>query len=375
MMILVPACLASADSVAGAARELADRITAIVGPLENIEITFRNLTSLGAREAAERWQSVEKEFRSRGMRFARESEGSAKITLTLSENPRNYLWTAEIQRDQARDLVFVTQVRPPGAQPADALLQTNIQARLMIEQIDPILDVAFFDGNLLALSPSRLSLYSKENGHWVLQTSAAVPNLPAQPRDARGRLRVSGDGVQAYLPGMLCVGSLKPALSLECTQGQAPWPLETGPESYDSERNFFLREDVPPFYSVSGIKDEGGQLWIFSAVDGRTRLYDGSMKLAGTINGWGSETAGVDTGCGSRRQILALLPADPAARGSVQAFEVVRRQPVAVSPPAELPGPVTSLWPISAEDGAVAVVRDIKTGRYAAYQLSITCGN
>ncbi len=375
MMILFPACLASADGAADAARELADKIATILGPLENVEITFRNLTSLGALGAAGRWQSLEKEFRSRGMRFAGESEGTARITVTLSENPQDYLWIAEIQRDQARDLVIVAQARLPDAPPADAVLQTIVQARMMIEQIDPILDVTVLDGNLLVLSPRRLSLYRKENGHWILQTSAAVPNLHPQPRDVRGRLRVSGDGVQVYLPGMLCVGSVKPALSLECTQGQVPWPLETGPESYDPGRNFFLREDIPPFYSVSGTKDEGEQLWIFSGVDGRTRLYDGSMKSAGTINGWGSETAGMDTGCGSKSQILALLPADPAAFGSVQAFEVIRRQPVAVSPPMELPGPVTALWPISAEDGAVAVVRDIKTGRYAAYQLSITCGN
>ena len=39
----------------------------------------------------------------------------------------------------------------------------------------------------------------------------------------------------------------------------------------------------------------------------------------------------------------------------------------------EVPGPVTALWP-SSGSAAIAVVRDLETGKYAAYLITLACG-
>ncbi|MGH8246529.1 MAG: hypothetical protein ACREUU_08855 [Gammaproteobacteria bacterium] len=139
-------------------------------------------------------------------------------------------------------------------------------------------------------------------------------------------------------------------------------------------RNFFVRDNLPPFFSVAGVEDQGNVYWIFAGLDGRARLYDKALAPAGTFSGWGSDIAGIETRCGSGRQVLVTRPSDSIEPDSIQAFEIVNQQAVATSPPLELPGPVTALWQAEGKNAAVVVSRSLKTGRYAAFHLSISCG-
>ena len=135
-----------------------------------------------------------------------------------------------------------------------------------------------------------------------------------------------------------------------------------------------MQGDLPPFFSSAGFKEDEDPVWIFAGTDGRVRIYSKALQPAGTITGWGSDIAGVDSGCGAGHQVLVALPRDPSERGAVQAFEIIRRQPVAVTSTAEFPGPITALWPLPSGEAAFAITRDVRTGRYAAYHLSISCG-
>jgi hypothetical protein len=373
LLIAFPFQLPAADMFADAARELTRKIAANLGPLEKVALTFRNLTSLDSKTVAEAQRAIENEFRVRRLRLAGESEATAKVVITLSENLLNYLWVAEIQRNQAHELVIAVRNRRPGVPAADFPPHMAIQMRLILEQEDPILDLALLDGECLLLDPGHVSLHRRQNDRWEMQQVAAIPHPGPWPRDIRGRLSVRGDNFQAYLPGLSCDGAKLPTLMLECTNEEVLWPLEPRSAILAGSRNFFVLGDLPPFFSAAGIKEEQAQLWIFTGVDGRTRLLDSALRPAGMITGWGSDIAGIDTGCGTGRQILVALPADPSERGSIQAFEVVRRQPLEVSTAAEFPGPITALWPVAGKDAAIAVSRNLRTGRYAAFHLSISC--
>jgi len=373
-MILHSPVATSADSTAAAARELAEKTLAATGPLENVQLTFRNRTSLTALEAEEAFQVVEKELRSRGMRFAGESETTARITVTLSENPQDYLWIAEIQRDPGRDLVIVTQAKSADAPAARPAAKMDLRLTLTVEQNDPVLDIAYAQDELVVLDPGHLTLFRRQNDRWVPQKSAPIPALRNPPRDPRGRLRLSGETFQAWLPGFSCSGSVSPSLAVECEKKEVPWPLEQGPAQLEPGKNSFVAGNLPAFYSVAAAGDEAGRSWIFTLVDGRTMLVDDALKPAGTIAGWGSDIAGTNSACGTGRQILVSLPGDALEPGSVQAYEVIRRQAVAVTPPVVLPGPVTALWPLTSRGGAMVVSHGIKSGRYEAYELSIVCG-
>jgi hypothetical protein len=104
--------------------------------------------------------------------------------------------------------------------------------------------------------------------------------------------------------------------------------------------------------------------------DGRTHIYDAARAPQGVFDGWGSDFV-VLAGCGGRH-VLASSASDPRATDSVTLYDLVNRVPVRVSDPLEFTGPVTALWP--AGDGALAVVRNLSTGEYAAYNLALNCG-
>ena len=125
-------------------------------------------------------------------------------------------------------------------------------------------------------------------------------------------------------------------------------------------------------FSFAQVDERSRPLYLTAELDGRTHLYDSLKKPAGAFDMWGDDFAAVLTGCGAGRVILASSPAARDAADSVTAFEIVDRKPVELSDPAEFSGPVTALWP--APGGAVAIARDLATGRYAAYSLTLDCG-
>lgn len=373
LLLCFPERIAAADSFAEAARALASKILANVGLLENAGFTFQSLASLEAQEIAAARQAIENELRTQGMRFSADSQAAVGIHVTLSENLQQLLWIAEIRRDQNSDIVMTAQTRPPEIFAKNNAQRVAIQVKSIFEQNDPILDLKLMDEELLVLDPRRLALYHRRNDRWELERSASLKSPQPLPRDARGRLSDSGDAVQVHLSGMVCTGTIKPALNLECSHDDAPWPLPPGDINLATGRNFFVPNELPAFFSASTVKDEGTDLWIIAGVDGRTRLFDKALNQVGALEGWGSDIAGVDSGCGTGRQILAALPTDPLERGAIQAFEILHRKAVAASSSVEFPGPITALWPVSNQNAAIAVSRDIKTGRYAAFYLSISC--
>ncbi len=372
LLFAFPERASAADSFAEAARELAGGILAKLGSPDNVGFTFHSITSLGAQEVEAARRALENELLSRGVRFTTDLQTAAKIRVTLSENLQQYVWVAEIQRDQNHDLVMATQARA-DAPLKDAALRMAIQAKLIYEQNDPILDLQLLNEELVVLDPGRLALYRRNNNQWELVHSATIKGSRPLPRDPRGRFSISGDTIQVYLSGMSCSGTMKPAFGLECSQEETPWPLAFGSVNLASGRNYFVKEDMPAFYSASRVSDDGTELWIVAGTDGRTLLLDRALSQVGTLDGWGSDMATVNSGCGTGRQILAALPTDPTEIGAVQAFEILHRKAVAASSAAEFPGPITALWAVSNQDAAVAVSRDINTGRYAAFYLSISC--
>jgi hypothetical protein len=122
---------------------------------------------------------------------------------------------------------------------------------------------------------------------------------------------------------------------------------------------------------------------VVTGQDGLARLYEKSPDPASIFSGWGSEIASVHSGCGSGWQLLVTGNGDWSGADSIQAMEIQEHQAQSVSSPLELAGTVTALHATatkfasegSASASAVAVVRNLQTGRYEAYRLSITCTN
>jgi len=383
----IPSGACAADDVNGAAHELARQTAAFTGPGQPVSVEYRNVSSLGPAGIGQARGAFEAALKEAGLRVS-DVAPVAELRLTLSENQSQYLLVEEARKGDERQVWMAAWKR---AEPAAAALPgMALDRKLVWEQEEQILDVAFPAAGMLVLSPSKVALYTpRENGSWA--PSRAVPLAPGKPwpRDLRGRLRVAGASFQAFLPGVECGGAVEPSLSIDCRAGDQPWVLESGSHAtllanFAATRNHFdgrvatgngLRKTIAaPFYSAASAAEQGRPLWLLAMLDGRTQIFDAWLDPVGAIASWGSDIAGTEASCGGGSQVLATRPGDAGEPDAIQAFAIVNRAALSLTAPVEFAGPVTALWPLSATS-ALAVVRDPLTGRYAAYVINVVCGS
>jgi hypothetical protein len=384
LLFFIPSGAHAAEDLSGAAHELARQTAAFAGPGEPVSVEYRNASSLGPAELGQARGAFEAALKEAGLRVS-DVAPVAELRLTLSENQSQYLLVEEARKGDQRQVWMAAWKR---AAPAAALPGMALDRKLVWEQEEQILDVAFPAAGMLVLSPSKVTLYTPgENGSW--EPRRAVPLAPGKPwpRDIRGRLRVTGASFQAFLPGMACGGAVEPSLSLECRAGDEPWVLESGSRAtllanFAATRNHFdgrvatgtgLRKTLAPFYSAASAGEQNRLLWLLAMLDGRTQIFDAWLDPVGAIASWGSDIAGTQAGCGGGSQVLATRPGDAGEPDAIQAFAIVNRAAAPLTSPAEFAGPVTALWPSSATS-ALAVARDPLTGRYADYVITVVCG-
>ncbi|MGC9970242.1 MAG: hypothetical protein ABSE56_06610 [Bryobacteraceae bacterium] len=339
--------------------ELARKIAAALGPREAVALTVRNASSLAAAEVAGVRREIESQLRARGFTLA--SDAPATVAVTLAENWQGGVWIAEIRHGDKREVVMVAPTRPRERAAATPM---GIDRQLILEQPDPILDAVALESLLVVLEPTEVVFYERKEARWERRQAIALPQR-VWPRDLRGRLAIEGDSFEAFLPGLACKGKVQPEPALQCEESDAPWPIGA---PLKKGSNTFEAEKLPPFYSTARV----GEYSLAAGVDGRTQWFDNATAATGSFGGWGSDIAAVETGCGGGRQVLATRPSDANETDAVQAYEIAGRQPVGVSPALEFSGPVTAMW-ASGPASVVAITRDLKTGQYAAFRISLTC--
>jgi hypothetical protein len=315
--------IAWGETLEDAARALAQKVVTYLAPGEIAQVSSRNLTSLGAADAAKAQAAFERALRRRVRKPM-----PVPVTLTISENLKGLLLVAQVA--SAVEMVGFRPERP--AAPARAAIA--IDKKLLWEQDPPILDVAVMGDDMLVLDTDGVTHYAHR------QRMDAKP-APVTVRDPRGRLRVDGDAVAVHLPGTTCTGVWRPVLVLGCEPGGI----------FAAGRNTL----ISGAYSETQIGSE----YLAAEQDGRTHVYDAEKKPQAVFEEWGSDFT-VVSAC-EKPRILAE------SNGSVALYDVVNHAPVRVSDSVELPGPVTALWP------SLAVVKNLSTGRYEAYGLTVDC--
>jgi hypothetical protein len=380
-----------------AAAELAGKIVSRLAPRATMTLEVKNQSSLDARAEEEVTQSLRAALRAQGARVVKSPRPQAQVVVTLSENIQGFLWLAEITRptlsESPPEVVMIEVGRPSPENltpPAETLV---LHKTLVYSESDPILDFDLFQlpgaagTRLLVLDTEKIAVYGKQDDNWVLVQSQPLTRSHPWPRDPRGRLAVQADGqFAAYTPGNECRGATSPALTLECRDADDAWPLSmtetvTMTAHLVSGRNYFDGRltlagndlQVPTFFSAAAIPGPSSPLIVLTALDGRARFFAHKPQPFATVDGWGSDLAAVRSGCGSGWQILATRAGGLEQPDSVQAFSLRDGTAVQASAPVEFPGPVTALWPAASRE-ALAVERDLKTGDYEAFTLSISCG-
>jgi hypothetical protein len=387
LLLLLPASAAAAQDLGGAARELARKTAAFAGRSDTVSVECRNVSSQRPVSLAELRGAFETALSQAGLR-AIDSGGAVEVRLTLSQDQSQHLLVEEARKGDERQVWIASWKPPPAANHLSA--SVALDKKRVWEQDEQILDIAFTDAAMLVLAPSKVTAYTRAGGSTApWEPGQSAPLTPSQPwpRDLRGHLRVSGANFQAFLPGMVCNGAVDSVSAMQCRAADEPWLLESGSRgillaNFAAARNYFdgrvvtqagLRKTVAPFYSAVSVEDQGRAFWLLAMLDGRTQIVDASFEAAGAIAGWGSDLAGVDARCGAGSQVMATRAADPGEPDAVQVFTVANRAAVPLAAPVTFSGPVTALWPAGATS-VLAVERDLTTGKYAAYILTVVCG-
>jgi hypothetical protein len=345
--ILVIAVSGAGQTLADSARSLARKVAAALAPGEAVELSVRNGSSMPASDFAGARQALEAEFH---------GHGSVTVNVTLSESSTGYLWVAEIVRAGKREAAIIE--RAPAPQPrASATSPLVVEKKSLWEQEARILDIAPSEGGLAVLDLSGISVYRQEEGRWNRVKQAPVEILKPWPRDLRGRLTLRNGEMAAFLPG---------------AEAGPEWPLEIGNARIWGSRNYFTAPNLPPFFSAA----RAGDGWILAGVDGRAHLVSATLEPLAVFAGWGSDVARVEAKCARGPLVLATGPGEADEPDEVQAYEIVERQAIPVGAPVEFLGPITEMheWNDGA-GSAVAISRNLKTGRYAAFVLTVSCSS
>jgi hypothetical protein len=394
--LLLPSFL-FASNLGDTARQLAGRIASATGP-GAVALEVTNRSSLDDKSVQEVRSTLLAQLRVQGIQTVAPERSIGTVNVVLSENLREYVWTAEIAigSDPPR-VVLVSSPRALSTVPSTSAPPITLKKTFLFSQELPILDAAVVDmaggARLFVLDPTRVAGYRQQAGHWEIETSLPIQHSRIFPRDVRGRLLLRRDHLfDVYLPGTFCRSSAAPSLTLSCNPSDDPWPLlpdESGNGTagvrafYAPARNFFSGAlspgigkiaNLPSFYAAAALPRPNSTLWILAAVDGALHLVDGITDQAVRDVHSGSDLAALRSSCGAGTQLL-VTDAGDTERDSVRAFEIPDRDLVVVSSRLEFDGRIVVLWPDTNMTSAIAVVKREDTGWYEANRISITCAN
>jgi hypothetical protein len=346
-LLLIIVVAARADTLDDAVAALAKKVSARLGAAETARVTSRNISSLPAADAAKAQTAL-----TRGLQRRLRNPKQVEVALTISENLRGYLLVAEI-RHESEAVIEMAEfwIAAPVSLPPAAF---SMESKLLWEQETPILDIAVLPDSMLVLDTVGLARYERRAGKW---DRAAAIEMPLMVRDPRGRLETNGDSATINEPGVTCTVPITLTIaSPQCEQGGR----------FKAERN---TQDLHDWRGEFFASAELGNDTLLAGLDGHIHIHDAAHTPQATFDG-GSDLA-VIAACGGRH-IALTGTGDATSPDSIALYDLVNRTPARVSEPVEFSGPVTALWP--AGDGAVAIARNLSTGKYAAYSLTLDCG-
>jgi hypothetical protein len=365
-----------ADTLEESTRLLARKVWASIHG-STVSCEFRNLSSLRSAEFASVSAAFREELERRGVKILA-AAAAVNLVVSVTQNPAEYIGVVQIQRKENTETIMETigLVRGPAA--PEPAFHIALHRELLFSQDSPILDVILDDDSKRAyvLGAQEISSYEWRGEQWVPR---GVEHLPAnRPAERDGRGFYSGVGIESqavYLPGELCRSSSADAKEWHCEKAADHMPVRAvSPTAMAGKK-------LGGWISAAQFEIDGKTKIVVTGQDGFARLYEDGPEPVAIFSNWGSEIASVYSGCGSGSQLLVTGKADWTAADAIQAVDIKERRAQSVSATMEFPGPITvlrspALRPLdnpATNAMAVAVDRNLQTGLYEAYQLSITC--
>jgi hypothetical protein len=326
---------ASSATLEDSAKEFARKIAAALPSKENVTYEIRNVSSLQPSEVARIEQALKSELQQQGIGVTN-AGAAVTVIATLSENLKGLVWTAEIPQVDATHVVLIEVERPTESRALKATMPVSIHSEKFWEGTERILDAGeISDGKgrswLVLLLPGGLRILDRQTG--VTITTEIISNQKTS-RDPWGNLGFakSGNEFGLFLSPHFCTMNLQTHNLSGCSGGD-----EAAGNSPGS--NFPVMIDVAPAGAPAAGKG--------------TEIVMGAPV------------------CGGASQFLATGARDYTQPDSLQLYELKSRGADPISAELNFPGPITALHAPS--ESPRAVVRNLATGNYEAYRLSVSC--
>jgi hypothetical protein len=311
---LPPIMPADSNSLDDAARQLADRIAAIPNLHSPFRLEFHADANLAADSS---WQDTLRQELEKHHLTITEEPSAPLLKLGAVETPTQLVLTASARTGDRDDVRIVAVTRAAFTAPALAVAPVRIARQLVYETSDRILDASALgsaaEGGLAVLlyRSEDLVALRLDSSGAVKQTVSLAAASLHASRDPRGELTDKGATAEVLLPGKLCEFTWAAGAEPRCRAKKTEWRTATV---------------------------------LTSPCD------SSDWKLEARGDDWSSA------------DLLQIVPDAAARAGSAALFN-------------EFPGPILSINGERDPGSALIGARNLHTGNYEVYKITLVCGN
>jgi hypothetical protein len=332
-LLLTPG-VASSATLEDSARELARKVAAALPSRDHVSIEIRNISSLAGDEVLVVEQTLTNELQIHSDRSPLDGANLVNVRVTLSESIKNFLWAAEINHGDAAQVILLAVSRSESDRIVSSAMPATLRSEKFWEGSQRILDAipakaANGDPLLMLLVPDGIQIRN------VGSDSVLIVPIPIDQRTSRepaGGLEQTDYGILFKSLSQVCRIDVYANALVACSHTDGPSP---------------------------GRVFENLEL----AVPGPSHVERGSQITA------------VQSSCRPGKIYLASGTGDYTESDTVQLFESTVVNGIIVEKRLSdflyLPGPVIGLQFAGATPRAI--VRNLQTGKYEAYRISISC--
>jgi hypothetical protein len=317
------------------ARDMARKVGATLPPRENVVVEILNVSALTPKEVDRVSQAFRGVLQDSG--FTLDRDGAIHVSIMLSENVKGFLWSAEISRGDALRVVLTAVPRILEGRLVSNSRPILLRGEKFWEGPETILDAAELTtsrdaGTLLLLQTDGLIIRKKGADS---SFKVEIPSAQAATRTPLGSIQ--GENACRLLEFLPCVVVI------------LNWHICT----------------------IALETRTVGECHVEDMPSGRDFPFIPNLFVPRTFPQGRSEFTEKSGHCGTQVRFAAGI-SDYTQPDSVQAFEEQWSTFVTLSDELSFPGPVIALHVTNPVP--TAIVRNLQTGNYEAYRISVTCG-
>jgi hypothetical protein len=205
---------------------LADKIAAITKRDESLSLQVNNMSSLSAADVDGLHDVLVTDLARRNRRITKESPADATLQVTFSESVDGYVWIAEIL-DGVKENVVMVSVTAPNQKASRQDSPLILHRKIVWEQEARIVDFGILAEDssgeasmLITLDAGKLSFYRFQEKNWKLAREITIEHPRPPQRNIRGRVDLQTG--EAQLPDAECAGDFRHPESVICTTMEPP---------------------------------------------------------------------------------------------------------------------------------------------------------